>query len=561
MRIPLLSGLLARLRDLRVGAKLGVGFGLTVFAIVALATLSGVRIRQVSAEWEQFDHVTLQKQQTMMHAVAALGDAAQEFDNFIFRGGEHEQLFQKQLGVLEAACAEYGRLGSSSEAEDEMLKEIGRAASVWRQSMVKLVEMKGDGVLTTQMDRAVRGLDQPIAQALATLQWTAVEARKDKGARISYLVSSALAWIIAIAVAAVVFATCVAIVITHGVTRPLVAAVRVARDVAGGNLEHHLVASSHDETGQLMEALAQMTDKLREIIGQIRESAESLKGAAGDIASGNADLARRSEAQVSSLDRTAASVDALTLAVKRNADDARKANDMGIGAAAVAAKGGDAVGQVVQTMGSIRSSSKQIADIIGVIDGIAFQTNLLALNAAVEAARAGEQGRGFAVVASEVRGLAQRSSEAARQIKGLIAGSSDQVEKGAVLVEHAGATIKDVVASVQQVSRLVAGISEASGEQARGIDGVNQAIMGMNEITQQNAALVQEEAKATRALEEQAQRLAAIVAMFRTGDAAPVTTPAPISRMLGHAGETARERDAPRLRRRPASPPQTEETC
>ena len=555
MRMPLLSGLSTRLRDLRVGSKLGVGFGLTVIAIVALATLATVRISQVSAEWEQFDHVTLQKQQTMMQAVAALGDAAQELDNFIFRGGGHEQLFLKQVDVLEAACSEYGRLGKASEAEEEMLKEIAGATAAWRQGMAKLVELKGEGVLTTQMDRAARGLDQPIAQALATLQWTAVEARKDKGARISHLVSTALVWIIAIAAAAVVFATVVAVVITRGVTRPLVAAVKVARAVADGNLDHQIVASSRDETGQLMDALAQMTAKLREIIGQIRASAESLKGASGEIARGNADLAQRSEEQVSSLEQTTASVDALTLAVKRNADDARQANDMGIGAAAVAAKGGDAVGQVVQTMGSIRASSKEIADIIGVIDGIAFQTNLLALNAAVEAARAGEQGRGFAVVASEVRGLAQRSSEAARQIKGLIAGSSEQVEKGAVLVARAGTTIGEVVRSVQEVSRLVAGISAASGEQARGIEGVNQAVIGMNQVMQQNAALVQEEAKATRALEDEALRLASIVAMFRAGDAAgaespPAAATSPrISRMLGHADAAAPGRSGPRRQR------------
>ncbi|OLK01661.1 methyl-accepting chemotaxis protein, partial [Xanthomonas oryzae] len=271
--------------------------------------------------------------------------------------------------------------------------------------------------------------------------------------------------------------------------------------------------------------------QLAEIVNGIKQSAVSIKGAASEIASGNQDLSQRTEQQAASLEETAASMEELTSTVKQNAENARQANQLAIGAASVASQGGEIVGKVVQTMSGIEASSKKIADIISVIDGIAFQTNILALNAAVEAARAGEQGRGFAVVASEVRTLAQRSSGAAKEIKELIDDSVQRVTDGSVLVHSAGTTMGEIVASVQRVTDIMGEISAASQEQSAGIEQVNQTVTQMDETTQQNAALVEEATAAARAMEEQAQQLTEAVALFRlSNDVQTLTGAAPAVR-------------------------------
>jgi methyl-accepting chemotaxis protein len=269
--------------------------------------------------------------------------------------------------------------------------------------------------------------------------------------------------------------------------------------------------------------VAQLTD----IVGRIKDASLSINTAAGEIASGNADLSQRTEQQAANLEETAASMEELTSTVRQNADSARQANQLAIGAAGVASQGGEVVGQVVVTMRDIEQSSKKIAEIISVIDGIAFQTNILALNAAVEAARAGEQGRGFAVVASEVRTLAQRSANAAKEIKGLIETSVEKVADGSKLVNQAGATMSEIVASVQRVTDIMAEISAASQEQSAGIEQVNQTITQMDETTQQNAALVEEASASARSLEQDAQSLAQTVAVFRL-EASQGKAPAPV---------------------------------
>jgi methyl-accepting chemotaxis protein len=322
--------------------------------------------------------------------------------------------------------------------------------------------------------------------------------------------------VIAVAVLlAVALALAVAVVIARRTAAEVIDAARAAEALAAGDLTVRFDAASKDEIGQLGAALERMRAAFGKLIADIRHGVESVSTASREIAQGNQDLSSRTEQQASNLQQTAASMEQMTSAVKQNADAARQANQLAASASQVAAKGGAVVGEVVSTMDQISASSRKIADIIGVIDGIAFQTNILALNAAVEAARAGEQGRGFAVVAGEVRSLAQRSAQAAREIKSLIGESVEKVETGSKLVNDAGQTMNDIVAQVKRVTDLIGEITSSTLEQSNGIGQVNQAVTQLDQMTQQNAALVEQSAAAAESLREQAERLARAVAIFK----------------------------------------------
>ena len=325
---------------------------------------------------------------------------------------------------------------------------------------------------------------------------------------------------LAIAIALLVIAAIagMGVMLARKIVNALNEAVKIAQTVAAGDLTTRIEVTSKDETGQLLQALKDMSGSLVKIVGEVRSGTDTIATASGQIASGNLDLSSRTEQQASALEETASSMEELTGTVKQNADNARQANGLAVLASEVAVKGGAVVSQVVDTMSSINDSAKKIVDIIGVIDGIAFQTNILALNAAVEAARAGEQGRGFAVVASEVRSLAQRSAAAAKEIKTLIDDSVEKVGTGSKLVQQAGATMDEVVASVKRVTDIVGEISAASQEQSTGIEQVNQAITQMDDVTQQNAALVEEAAAASQSLQDQAAHLAQVVSVFKLAE-------------------------------------------
>ena len=346
------------------------------------------------------------------------------------------------------------------------------------------------------------------------------------------------------AVISLAFATLAGLWLIRSITRPLAQAVEVADRIASGDLSGQIAAQSKDELGTLLGALQRMQESLVNTVGSVRSNAEGVAAASAQIASGNNDLSARTEQQASSLEETAASMEELGGTVRQNADNARAANQLAVSASTVAEQGGAVVAQVVETMKGINDSSKKIADIISVIDGIAFQTNILALNAAVEAARAGEEGRGFAVVAGEVRNLARRSAEAAKDIKTLISASVERVEQGSQLVDKAGATMAEVVASIRRVTDIMGEISAASVEQSAGVSQVGEAVTQMDMVTQQNAALVEEMAAAAGALNAQASELVNAVAVFNLDTHARRNSPPPTVRA---PARTATPRHSPQV--------------
>ena len=375
--------------------------------------------------------------------------------------------------------------------------------------------------------------------------------------RVSNLQQSLL-WVAVALVATLSLTTGVALVFVRSMTQPLAQAVQLSRAVAQGDLSGGPIAHGTNEVGQLLEALLQMRRQLTDVVRNVRGGSESVATASVQIAQGNIDLSARTESQASALEETAASMEQLNATVRQNADSAQQASQLAASASTVAVQGGEVVAQVVDTMHGINASSQKISDIIGVIDSIAFQTNILALNAAVEAARAGEQGRGFAVVASEVRSLAQRSAEAAKEIKALIGASVEKVESGTQLVGNAGATMTEIVESVQRVTDIIGEIRSATSEQSQGIAQVNTAMNQLDQMTQQNSALVEQSTAAADSLREQAMKLTQVVALFRVNGSnasapAQARRPAPPA-ALRPAPAPVRAGKAPPPLVKPASP-------
>ena len=406
----------------------------------------------------------------------------------------------------------------------EQLGELGRAAiekaGAYRSAAAALVEAALTDTARAQALRPAfeRAFDELETELEALSGAIEKEAEQRAGSVDKFFVQTmtATAAAILLALLGLVALWTVAQQLMRALTRSL----HVAQAVAEGDLSGRVAVQGSNEAAQLLGALARMSERLREIVQSVRHNSDGVATASAEIASGNLDLSQRTERQASALQETAASMEQLGSTVRASADNARQANQLALSASTVALQGGDVVGQVVATMKGINDSSRRIADITGVIDGIAFQTNILALNAAVEAARAGEQGRGFAVVASEVRSLAQRSAEAAKEIKGLISASVERVEQGSELADRAGSTMSEVVRSIQRVTDIMGEISAASSQQSAGVGQVSSAVGQIDQATQQNAALVEESAAAAESLKQQAERLVAAVAVFKLGSEA-----------------------------------------
>ena len=415
---------------------------------------------------------------------------------------------------------------SLTETERRMFAAVGESRKAYiatRDETFKLKKSDGEAAAKVFEARFTPALKAYEDSMTAFIQHYSQE-RLDERAAVRAASDRMLKILAMLSLLFVMLATVIAWALTRSIMRPMNEAVVLANKVAEGDLSSALDVRSKDEIGQLTSALQRMNNNLSTIVRDVRSGIHAISTASREIASGNADLSHRTEEQASSLEETASSMEELTSTVKQSAENARQANQLAAGASTIAVKGGEVVAQVVSTMSGISESSKKIADIIGVIDGIAFQTNILALNAAVEAARAGEQGRGFAVVASEVRTLAQRSAGAAKEIKELITDSVHKVEGGTKLVAEAGKTMDEIVTAVKRVTDIMGEMTAAAQEQSSGIEQVNQAVMQMDHVTQQNAALVEEAAAAADSMQQQAQALARAVSVFKVAHSVSATT-------------------------------------
>jgi methyl-accepting chemotaxis protein len=515
-----------KIRNLRIGTRLGLGFGLVLVLLLMLALTSISRMAAIHGSLDSLinrNNVIVKELNDMRQAVMIVAVAAR---NVAMMTNEDE--VNAEVKQIEAANAEYaasmGTLGTiiKSDKGKAILAKIAAAQAATAPEVNKAVTLarkQGDVIpvllnsVVPNQRKWLESMDEMIRFQDALAQQTVAD---ENAAYDSALLLTAV-----LAGAALLLGALIAWYVTRSITGPLKDAVAVARRVADGDLTTQVSIQSRDETGQLMLALKDMNESLVRIVGEVRTGTDAITNASSEIASGNMNLSARTEEQAGSLEMTASSMEELTSTVKHNADNATQANKLAATASEVAVKGGAVVSQVVDTMGSINESARKIVDIIGVIDGIAFQTNILALNAAVEAARAGEQGRGFAVVASEVRNLAQRSAAAAKEIKALIGDSVEKVDIGSKLVDQAGTTMDEVVSSVRRVTDIIGEIAAASREQTSGIEQINQAIVQMDNVTQQNAALVEEAAAAASSMQEQASNLSHVVSVFklRHGDA------------------------------------------
>ena len=539
------------LANVKVGTRLAAGFGVVILLLVGVMALG---INRLSVVNEASEIIRKQRYPVIRMAFTVNSDIsgiAISMRNVVLT--ENEDVVKRELANIKAASARITTnldaisKGLGTEKGGALFKTIVDARAPYQKHQAEFITMMTEGrsamasnllMLTMEKEQAAY---MASVQSLVTLGDKLVEqAGEDSVAAYE----SGRMLMLALAAAAVLFACVFAWLLGRSITRPLKQAVEIARTIAGGDLSQKIEVRSRDEAGQLMLALQEMTASLVGIVDNVRRGTDSIAVSSREIAAGNLDLSARTEQQASSLEQTASAMEELTATVRQNADNARQANQLAVTASGVATQGGQVVAQVVDTMGAIDASSRKIVDIISVIDGIAFQTNILALNAAVEAARAGEQGRGFAVVATEVRSLAQRSAAAAREIKGLIADSVEKVETGGRLVVQAGATMREVVSSVQRVTDIMAEITAASTEQSAGIEQVNQAISQMDQVTQQNAALVEEAAAAAGSMQQQAADLAGVVGAFRLDDAGQPATPAsaltrPLAKVTPRAPATA----------------------
>ncbi|MFO1217089.1 MAG: methyl-accepting chemotaxis protein [Burkholderiaceae bacterium] len=521
-----------KLQNLSISTRLALGFAAMVAIVLALGAVALVRVSDIA---HQFDVVQRDQYPRIVLANHIKDNAervARAVRNLFIMTDPADLRGQADdiAAADKAINAGLDKLAERADVADKAsLAKVAEARAPYRAARLRVLELLHAGktddartVLLKEMRPAQHTYIQSIDHVIE-----AEQAKMDAAAAIVDAATASTRWVVGLVLAAACgVGIALALWIIRSTTRPIHDAVRVARAVADGDLTARFDVEGRSETAQLLGALQTMNERLSGIVGGVRTGAEGVATASAQIAQGNQDLSGRTEEQASALQQTSATMTELSTTVRSTSDNAQQANQLALGASSAADKGGEVVSRVVGTMKDIQDTSRKIAEIIGTIDGIAFQTNILALNAAVEAARAGEQGRGFAVVAGEVRSLAQRSAEAAKEIKTLITGSVAQVEQGTALADEAGAAMQEIVASIKRVSDIVNEISAAASEQSTGVGQVEQAISQMDQATQQNAALVEQSAAAADSLRTQAQQLVQSVAVFRIAHGAAAPPPA-----------------------------------
>lgn len=529
------------LKNMRIGLRIGIGFLLVVVLMVVLGATAVVGMRQMQSNFAEVG-----RDGALATARLATMRAATQSQAVLVRDiTSYEDLSIQKAAIKSLKEAETAFLTASDELSkqavqfDRPLQDLLKSAGQKYEEIKPLLREAVSDVQDAEYDQAkdkvyktLRPLQSDLQDLLSQSEKELMKAAGKAVADAEATVKRLILLFVGFTIVGAGLAAFTGWWLTRSIVHPLHQAVDVAKKIAGGDLTARVEVSSSDETGEMMHALKDMNASLVKIVGEVRRDTEAIATASSQIASGNLDLSSRTERQASALEETASSMEQFAATVKQNSDSAQQANRLATAASDVATKGGEVVAEVVHTMDSINESSKRIVDIISVIDGIAFQTNILALNAAVEAARAGEQGRGFAVVASEVRSLAQRSAGAAREIKELIDNSVAKVGDGCKLVDQAGATMDDVVASVKRVTDIMSEITQASQEQSDGIEQINRAISQMDEVTQQNASLVEQAAAASESMKEKADTLAQVVSVFRFQESSVANEPSSASSVM-----------------------------
>ena len=512
-----------KFRHLSIGLRLGVSFGAILLITALIAALGIWRIAGLQRASERVATQEIEQQMLVEDWAADIRLNWVRTEAFLkaIDRDYMDKLAADTQATAQGMDAKVQRIEAlvQDEAGRALLAAIAKARAAYnaKQAEIRELHRGGEPNVPALVDKDLRPLADQYLQSLDALR-KAMAAQLAQGQADTGSLAQASQVLLGVGtLVAIALGALLAFTVTRSIVRPVQQGKEAAESIARGDLTHSIAAQGQDEMGQMLQALATMQSRLATIVGNVRHNAEGVATASAEIASGNNDLSARTEQQASALQQTAASMEQLGSTVRQNADNARTASQLAVTASTVAQQGGAVVAEVVDTMKGINDSSKKIADIISVIDGIAFQTNILALNAAVEAARAGEQGRGFAVVAGEVRSLAQRSAEAAKEIKGLIGTSVERVERGTALVDKAGTTMAEVVAAIRRVTDIVAEISAASSEQSQGVGQVGEAITQMDQTTQQNAALVEQSAAAADSLKTQAGQLVDAVAVFRLG--------------------------------------------